>query len=120
MKMRIIALLLPLLVTGCDACGNSSLNNELVGQPKRLHNVTPLLCEDRVDLDVSMGFMKDGVGSVSTQDMKLTVPDKKNSDLLTKAINENKLVKLHYNVARVTWCWNDHVVTEVEVLENKP
>ncbi len=119
MKMRIVMLMLPLVLTGCDACGNSSVNNELVGQPKRLHNETPILCENRVDLDVSMGFMKDGVGSVSTADMHLTVPNREDVDRINRAINENKLVKLHYNVARVNLCWQQEVVTSVDVLEDK-
>ncbi len=119
MKIRniVLGLSLCLMATGCDACGNSSVNNELVGQPKRLHNETPIVCENRVDLDISLGFMKDGVGSVSTHDTHMTVPNPKDVETLNRAINENKLVKVYYNEARFNWCWQDQVIIGVEVLE---
>ncbi len=112
--------LLAFTLTACDACGNSSVNNELVGQPKRLHNETPILCPNRTDLDVSLGYMKDGVGSVSTQDLHMTVPDPRHVETLNNAINNGKLVRLHYNVERFVWCAQDHYVTKVEVLDNVP
>lgn len=112
MKKIILFVFCSLLV----ACGNVSQNNELVGQPKRLHNVTPILCPNRVDLDISMGFVKDGVGSMSTQDLFLTVPNQADVDLLKKAIEDRRLIKIHYNEARFTICSHEEYVTQVEIL----
>lgn len=102
-----------MILTGC---GYSSKNNESIGQPKKVVNLTPILCNDRVDVDVSLGVMRGGVGSMSTEDLWLTVPHDSDQKLLTEAAAKGKLVKVNYDVKRLTWCWSDHIVTRVEIL----
>ncbi len=109
------------LIIACLAivgCGYTSVNNELICQPKKLHNETPMICGDYVDVDVSLGAMVNGVGSMSTQDMWLVVPSADDRKSLQAAIDQGKLVKLTYNERRLQICQNaDEVVTSVTVVE---
>jgi hypothetical protein len=110
-------ILLPFLI-GLTACGYSSVENELISQPKKIFHQTPIFCPDRVDVDVSMGVMRNGVGSMSNQDVFLNVPNEKDVKTLEKAISEGKLVKIKYNVYRVVWCQPDDEVVSVEILDS--
>jgi len=112
--MKRLVLVFALTVFGC---GNSSVNNELVAQPKRMHNVTPIVCGDRVDVDLSLGFVKDGVGSMSTHDVAMRVNDMRHVDTLNTAIQTNKLVKVTYNERRFVWCGPDEIITGVEIVK---
>lgn len=113
MRKAIIAAALLML----SGCGNSSVDNELIGQVKKVSHVTPLLCFDYVDADISLGVMRNGVGSMSTQDQWLTVPREQDQKILAEAAQSGKIVKVTYRVARVMWCWNDHIVTSAEIVE---
>lgn len=99
-----------------SSCGYKSRNNELVGQAKKVVNQTPLICPDRSDADISLGVMRNGVGSMSTQDVWLTIANETDRTLLTEAAAKGLLVKVSYNVARVTFCSEDHIVTRVELV----
>lgn len=100
-----------------SGCGYSSKGNELVGQAKKVVNQTPILCEERSDADISLGVMRNGVGSMSTQDLWLTVPNEADKKLLTEAASQGLLVKVNYDIKRWTWCWEDHIVTSVELVK---
>lgn len=71
--LMIAVLTLPLALGGC--LGHTSRDNEAVGQVKRVHNNTPLLCPDYKDVDISLGVMRNGVGSMSTQDKWFFIQD---------------------------------------------
>jgi hypothetical protein len=103
-------------LTGCY----SSRDNELVGQPKKVVNVTPILCSDRSDLDISLGVLRNGVGSMSTADEWLTVQRQQDVDTLNKAVVDGKLVRVKYDVHRFAWCWNNNVVSDVQILQSDP
>lgn len=106
------------LIASClVGCGYSSVNNELVGQPKRTHNQTPVFCDDRTDVEVSLGVMRGGIGSISTHDTSLTVPNQKDVETLNQAIKDGKLVKIIYNTKRAAWCWEEEVVVSVNVVD---
>lgn len=113
-RVALTALLVAL--TGCDACGKTSTANDLSGQPKRVHNNTPLICPDYTSVDVSLGVMRNGVGSMSTQDIELWVPDQKDVDTLNDAIKNGQLVKITYDVYRFMWCMPQQKITKVETL----
>lgn len=102
------------------SCGYSSVDNDAIGQPKKIHHQTPIICGNRNDIDISLGVMRGGVGSMSTQDMMLTVPNQKNLELLDKAIVDGKLVKFHYNEYRLTFCQPEETLTSVEILDGVP
>ncbi len=104
-----------LLLTGC--WGNSSVDNDGVCQPKKIHHNTPLICGNYDSVDVSLGVVRNGVGSMSTHDMTLVIPDGETKRKLEQAIAAGKLVNLHYNERRFSWCQELAVVTAVDILE---
>lgn len=95
-------------------CGQASVNNELVGQVKRVVNRTPLICPNRSDVDVSLGVFKNGTGSMSTRDMWLTVQNQDDVKKLNTLAASGALVKITYDVERLVLCPEDHWVTKVE------
>lgn len=110
MKAKIIVC--AALCVGLAGCfGTSSSNNTLIGQVKKVHSVTPIICGDRTDVDVSLGVIRGGVGSMSTQDMWLTVANPMAVSVLQYAADHGSIVKLTYDVERMTICWNNEEVT---------
>lgn len=98
-------------------CGYESKDNELVGQVKKVVHQTPIICPDYVKADISLGILRNGVGSMSTQDVWVTIGEGADSHLLEEAARTGKLVKVNYSVKRVTFCVPDHIVTRVETIE---
>lgn len=78
---------------------------------------TPLFCSDRVDVDISLGMMRNGVGSMSTEDAIMWVPDKAEQELLEEAAATGALVKVTYNQFRFTFCKPWYEVKSVELVE---
>lgn len=108
-------LVLSLLVLA--GCGYSSKDNELTGQVKRVGKLTPMLCDPWTTVDVSLGLMRNGTGSVSKEDLFLTVTSADDEKALKAAAELGTPVKITYNVKRFTWCTEDHFVTKVELLK---
>jgi hypothetical protein len=104
-----------LAVLSLGACGNSAVDGELIGQVKKVSHVTPLICPDYYAVDVSMGVMRNGTGSMSTQDMWLTVADFQALAGLQKMASDGSLVKVHYNTRRAAFCTEDYILTAAEV-----
>lgn len=100
-----------------SGCGFSSRNTELVGQVKKVVGHTPIICPDYNSVDVSLGVMRNGVGSMSTQDVWLYVSSDTQTAILKHATENGLLVKVTYNEKRLTWCVPDKWVTSVEVLK---
>lgn len=99
------------------ACGYSSINNEVIAQVKKVTRETPIICPDRVDVDLSLGVMRNGVGSMSTQDVWLTVPaDEAMRRTLTEAASTGALVKVFYDHKRFVWCGQQEIVKAVEIV----
>ena len=113
--MKIIMLM---LVIGLSACGYSSRNNETIGQVKKVIHNTPIFCYDYDDVDVSLGVMRNGVGSVSTQDKWFYVPNKDDLKILKDANETGAIVKILFDQPRFMWC-PDYVstVTHVEIVK---
>jgi hypothetical protein len=115
--MKLINTLVILSLIVVAGCGYSARENELTGQVKRVVHQTPILCSERSDLDISLGVMRNGVGSVSTQDVYLTVLNPNDVVLLNKAASEGSLVTIKYDIKRFTWCWENYIVTHVDLLK---
>lgn len=111
--MRLGAAFLAVALVGC---GYSSRGSDLVCQPKKLVRNTPILCSDFTDVDVSLGVVQNGVGSMSAEDQWLVVDDVDIERKLDESIRHARLVKLTFDVKRWVWCpgKSDHVVTGVE------
>lgn len=112
--MKFLILILALTMTGC---GYSSRQNDAVGQIKKVVHQTPLICPERTDMDMSLGVMRNGVGSMSSQDLWFTLKDESQAKTLNEAAQTGAIVKLTYSVARLTFCTEDHLVDSVEVLK---
>ncbi len=118
MKKHICLVIIAMVIT---ACGRSSVDNEAVGQVKTILKRTPLICEDYTEIGLSLGVMRNGIGSVSHEDMTLAVENTKTADvaLLKTAAELGWIVKIRYDVERVSPCWPTHRFLSVEV-EAKP
>lgn len=100
-----------------SACGYEQTDSEAIGQVKKVANMTPILCDKRTDVDISLGVIRNGIGSISGQDIWLTVRDKANVEILKKANESGQLVKIKYDVARFEWCWNQRELASVEIIK---
>lgn len=101
-------------------CGYSSVGNNAVCQPKKIHHNTPLICGNYDSVDISLGVMRNGVGSMSTHDMTLAFDpndEQTNEKKLVAAIKDGKLVNLTYSERRFSWCQEEEQVVSVEVIE---
>ena len=96
-------------------CGDSSTDGELVGQVKKVTHATPLICPDYYAVDVSMGVMRNGTGSMSTQDMWLTVRDVQAIGALQKMAADGSLVKIKYDTRRFAICTEHYILTAAEI-----
>ncbi len=99
----------------------SSVDNEAVGQIKKILKKTPIVCPDYTEVDISLGVMRNGVGSMSREDVVLAVDNSESSAIATlkHAAESGSIVKFTYDVKRVTVCWPDHRFTSVAV-ESSP
>lgn len=105
MKYIIIALFM------LSGCGYSSMNNETLAQVKAVTNETPLMCGNRTDVHLSLGVMKNGVGSMSTHDISGTAYDPSVIATLKTAAETGVLVKVKFNFKRFSFCeWNTEIV----------
>lgn len=99
-----------------SGCGYSSIHNQTIGQVKRIIINTPILCEGYVTLDLSLGVMINGTGSISDGDMYFYVPNVGDREKLKEANETGRLVKITYDEKRITFCIEQNIVTSVEVL----
>lgn len=102
---------------GLTACGYSHRQSEMTGQVKKLLNVTPIFCANRTDVDVSLGVIRNGVGSMSSEDVKATVANQQVLGVLKKAAETGALVKMTYDDARINWCWEEREITNAEIVQ---
>lgn len=103
------------VAVGVTSCGGyTSRDNEVVGQVKRVVHSTPRICPDYYQADVSMGVLRNGVGSMSKEDMWAVVPDEL-APQFKKLAESGEPVKVTYDVKRWTYCTTDHFVRSVEI-----
>src|SRR5208337_1279849 len=99
MKTAIILTVLLVLA----GCGYSHKDGELIGQPKKVIHATPLICPDYIEADISLGVLRNGVGSMSTQDVWIVI-DSQQEKFLKSRVESGKLVKIRYDEWRVAPC----------------
>lgn len=106
-------LLLACVSMSLASCGYSAKDIEAVGQVKRVVHNTPLLCPNYVDIDLSFGVMRNGVGSMSTQDIWIVV-DKQQATSLKDINEKGDLVKITYDNERLAFCTSGRIASSVE------
>lgn len=109
------ALALGLLLSGC---GYSHQGNEVVGQPKSVETTTPLICPDQHILHLSLGVMRHGVGSMSTQDILIHIPTDMLAGQLEAVVREGKLINAETNEARFRWCNEEKELVSFKVIDD--
>jgi hypothetical protein len=117
MKQGILFLPLMAICAVVAACGYTSRDVEAIGQVKRVAAVTPIICPNYKALDLSLGVMRNGVGSMSNEDIELLVDGEDMAAKLKASAEQGKIVKITYDMARITFCVPDRVVRTVQVLE---
>lgn len=105
------------LVSLLVGCGYSSYDNTAIGQVKKIHHNTPIFCSNYDDADISLGVMRDGVGSMSKEDIDVVIPANLIDDF-EKLAASGGLVEIHYNQARMAFCPDtDLIASEIKQLE---
>lgn len=107
--------LLAFLAAGC--WGYEEMDNQMSGQVKKVHHVTPLVCPAFSTVDVSLGTMRNGVGSMSDHDITMTIWNKADEDVLEQAAREGAIVDIKYSRWRMAWCREDAVVQHVQLVK---
>lgn len=110
-----LLLILTVMLSGCTACGHSTTDSELTGQIKKVIKRTPLVCPDYVEADISLGVMRNGVGSMSHEDMQLRVMNVADIPALEKAARDGSIVRAVYDTHRVAICYPREELTAVTV-----
>lgn len=105
-----------LAVSLCGCLGHTSSGNELTGQVKKVQHVTPIFCPDYYHVDISLGTMRNGVGSMSSQDIILWVKNESDVAMLEQASRDGSIVKVNYDIARSRWfnCVEKEELTQAE------
>lgn len=112
---KIIAAGLLISLTGC--LGHSSVDNDLEGQVKKAQHVTPIFVSDYDRIDISLGIMRNGTGSISKDDMWLSVPNQSDFNVLQHAAEIGAPVKIKYDVSRMNWYQEEDTVSHVEIIQ---
>lgn len=106
-----------LLALTLTSCGYTSVNNVAVVQIKSLHNETPLLCFNYNWLDASLGVMRNGTGSVSTEDIRFQIMNENQREILQEAADAGKLARVTFRDRRFVFCTYSREITNVEIVE---
>jgi hypothetical protein len=112
---RMPSLLMLVALTGC---GYSHRDNEIVGQPKAIESTTPILCPEQHVLHLSLGVMRHGVGSMSTEDVRINIPDATLVSGLKSAVESGKLINARTNEARFRWCNEERELVSFSVIDD--
>lgn len=113
---KTLAVLAVILLT---ACGHVSMDSEMVGQAKKVSPQTPLVCPNYTAFDMSLGVVRNGTGSMSTQDAWFVVRDTQDLDKIKQAVETGSLVKVRYNTLRgfSSFCVEDYEMTSFEIIQ---
>jgi len=96
--LLLAALASTMLLSGCF--GYTSTGNEVVGQVKKVIKHTPLMLPNYVSVDLSLGVMRNGTGSMSKEDLIMYVPDERLVSQLQALAESGEIIKVSYGVAR--------------------
>lgn len=120
MKISKLALISLAVIPLSGCFGQSSYDNETTGQVKKVVANNPIICDRHHSVDISLGVIRNGVGSMSNQDQWYYIDndDKDVVNVLKKASETGALVKIVYDIDRITpFCRNqDHHIKSVSIL----
>lgn len=110
------ALLVLAIAAALSGCGNTSSDNEVVGQVKRVMKKTPIVCPNYYVADISMGVIRNGSGNLSKEDLWVVIPEDKAAQF-KKLAETGEPIKVTYDVARWPWCSPGERIRTVEVVK---
>lgn len=112
--------LISLLIASClalSACGYTAVDSEMIGQVKMVKSKTPIVCPDFKEADISLGVLRGGVGSMSTQDVWVVITSDAQLAVFKRAAETGELVKVTFDKKRVTFCTGDIFAKSVEIVK---
>lgn len=112
---KLLVLAVALCLTGCS--GYSQVDNQMTGQVKKVHHLNPIICPNFSTVDVSLGVMKNGVGSMSNHDITLTIWNNADLQVLEEAAKAGSIVDIKYSVWRIAYCREEEVIQYVKVVQ---
>ncbi len=102
-----------------SSCGYSSVENEAVGQVKKVMNRTPILCPNYKVADIIIGsqqalYIQNASGAAPHTMIVITSEQDK---ILREASEKGKTVKFTYDEKRLVFCTeSDHFMNSVEMI----
>jgi hypothetical protein len=115
-----IVMLFLFFVGSCTEYGlntYSSKDGELIGQAKKTITTNPIICPGVNNLDVSLGVVRNGTGSISSQDVWVTVTNPEDYKRAKEASSSGALVKVTYDQRRLAMCTEYFVASKVEIIQ---
>lgn len=89
----------------------------MIGQVKKIRQNTPIICPDYKSVDITLGILRGGVGSMSTQDVWAVITEREHLAVFLRAAESGQLVKVRYDQARIAFCTDDIFVISVELVK---
>ena len=111
MKKTQMVTLLALVLSGC--LGYRTTDGTMTGQVKKVTHVTPLICPAYWAVDISLGILRNGIGSMSTQDVWVTLPDDRDVPKLADLADRGGIVKVTYDNPRLAICTEDFIARAI-------
>lgn len=105
------------IMMAASSCGLTARDSEAVGQIKHVIKKTPIFCPDETLLDMSLGLMRNGTGSVSQENVWIRVSTPEQEKQLRDAATSGAPVRVTYDVQRVRFCWEERETTRVELIK---
>jgi hypothetical protein len=102
-----------------SSCGYSSVENEAVGQVKKVMNMNPILCPNYKMADIIIGsqqalYIQNASGAAPHTMIVVTSEQDK---ILREAAEKGKTIKFTYDQERVVFCTkSDHFMRSVEII----
>jgi hypothetical protein len=121
-KKSLFSLFCSFAVVGCaggmgdGCCGWSGLDITGSGQVKTVRHTSPIVCPDYYEVDISLGVMRNGVGSMSTQDKQFYIPDNMVPELKKAAAN-GSIVEFTYDERRSSVCVPDDRLKSFKIVQ---
>lgn len=113
-------LILIIMIISLVSCGMSEVGTKGTVQIKRIHKITPMIaCSDYYVLDASLGIMTKGVGSMSTQDIDLTISKQQATELEVLLAHGKSIVNVTYDTRRLTFCEEERVLVGYDIVDSK-
>lgn len=117
-KFQYVLLTTAIILTFTGCSGYDSQGNVVPGQVKKVEHLTPVFCGDYDIVDLSLGVMRNGNGSMSHEDLILYVPDPEMVTTFKEVSLRSGLVQVTYNTKRASLCHPRETVTSVLLLQD--